>query len=77
MRTKNVTGKQPVDIQTPDFSLKDTFRLHGTKTGRYLLLFEKALLITKRRSDGTFSWKATVMVRVEVLDFHDLILTIF
>ncbi|XP_028393074.1 uncharacterized protein LOC114517514 [Dendronephthya gigantea] len=41
--------------------LEDTFRIHGTKTGRYLLLFEKALLITKRRSDGTFSWKATVM----------------
>lgn len=41
---------------------QDAFRLHGTKTGRYLLLFEKALLITKRRSDGTFSWKATVMV---------------
>ncbi|XP_046860053.1 uncharacterized protein LOC124453306 isoform X2 [Xenia sp. Carnegie-2017] len=56
-----------LDYEGPNLSsfgsvvLEGSFRLHGAKTGRYLLVFEKALLITKRRSDGTFAWKATVM----------------
>ena len=35
--------------------------MHGTRTDRYLFLFEKILLITKRKETG-YSCKATLMV---------------
>ena len=36
--------------------------MHGTRTDRYLFLFEQILLITKRKENG-YSCKATLMVR--------------
>ena len=40
---------------------QDTFRMSGTKTERYLFLFDKIILITKRRESG-FMCKATLRV---------------
>ncbi|XP_064621226.1 uncharacterized protein LOC135484064 isoform X2 [Lineus longissimus] len=35
--------------------LEDSFKMHGAKGHRHLFLFEKAMLITKRKEDGTQS----------------------
>lgn len=58
---------QMSDFEGPDLTtygnlvLEDSFRLHGSRTDRYLFLFEKILLITKRRESG-YSCKATLML---------------
>lgn len=56
---------QMSDFEGPDLTtygnlvLEDSFRLYGTRTDRYLFLFEKILLITKRKEYG-YSCKATL-----------------
>lgn len=58
---------QMCDFEGPDLTtygslvLEDTFRMHGTRTDRYLFLFEQILLITKRKENG-YSCKATLML---------------
>ncbi|XP_078344784.1 uncharacterized protein LOC144630312 isoform X3 [Oculina patagonica] len=58
---------QMSDFEGPDLTtygslvLEDTFRMHGTRTDRYLFLFEQILLITKRKESG-YSCKATLML---------------
>lgn len=39
-----------------------SFRMLGAKASRHLLLFDKMLLITKKKEDGTLSYKAHIMV---------------
>nr|XP_006812308.1 PREDICTED: dentin sialophosphoprotein-like [Saccoglossus kowalevskii] len=47
--------------------LEDTFHMVGARAGRYLYLFEKALLIGKRREDGLISVKADILCSNMVL----------
>ena len=42
--------------------IQDKFKFCGCKTYRYLFLFEKGLLIAKRKEDGSFQVKASIMV---------------
>ncbi|XP_074657929.1 uncharacterized protein LOC141910927 isoform X2 [Tubulanus polymorphus] len=58
---------------------EDTFRMYGAKAYRHLFLFEKTLLITKRKEDGSLSCKACIMcsnlmliesIPKEPLSFH-------
>ena len=41
---------------------QDTFRLSGAKAQRHIFLFEKCVLIAKRKEDGNFLTKAHIMV---------------
>ena len=43
--------------------LQDDFRMHGAKAGRHLYLFEKVLIITKRKEDGDLLVKESIQVR--------------
>ncbi|CAH3176252.1 unnamed protein product [Porites evermanni] len=58
---------QMSDFEGPDLTtygslvLEDTFRIHNTRTDRHLFLFEKILLITKRK-EGGYSCKASLML---------------
>lgn len=58
---------QMSDFEGPDLTtygslvLEDTFRIYGSRTDRYLFLFEKILLITKRKEAG-YSCKSTLML---------------
>ena len=54
-------------VINPTYTVKfsytqDSFRVHGTRSDRYLFLFQKILLITKRKETG-YSCKGTLMVR--------------
>ncbi|XP_070576573.1 uncharacterized protein [Ptychodera flava] len=44
-----------------DLVLEDVFRMVGARADRFLFLFEKALLIGKKREDGLISIKAVIM----------------
>ena len=41
---------------------QDSFKLLGAKDPRFLFLFQKSLLVTKARPDGTFIYKKEIMV---------------
>ncbi|KAK3723317.1 hypothetical protein QZH41_014393, partial [Actinostola sp. cb2023] len=46
-----------------DLVIEDTFRVVGTRTDRYLILFEKILLITKKRErENGYTCKASVLL---------------
>ncbi|EDO43559.1 predicted protein, partial [Nematostella vectensis] len=55
------------DFEGPDLTtygnliLEDSFRMMGTRTERYLFLFERILLITKKRENG-YTCKATLLL---------------
>ena len=44
------------------FFSQDVFRMQGARAERYLYLFEKVLLIGKRREDGLISIKTHISV---------------
>ena len=43
--------------------LQDTFRMHGAKAYRHLYLFEKVLIIAKKKEDGNLLVKESIQVR--------------
>lgn len=47
---------------------KDIFRMQGARAERYLYLFEKVLLIGKKREDGLISVKTHIPVSDFLLD---------
>ena len=38
--------------------------MHGAKSFRHIYLFEKGLIICKKREDGAMSCKTTIMVSI-------------
>ncbi|XP_078000984.1 uncharacterized protein LOC144453544 isoform X2 [Glandiceps talaboti] len=54
-------------ISYGDLVLEDVFRMAGARADRFVFLFEKALLIGKRREDGLISIKAIIMCNNMVL----------
>ncbi|XP_074593327.1 uncharacterized protein LOC141849056 isoform X3 [Brevipalpus obovatus] len=55
-------GWQEQDLTTyGELVSEASFRMLGAKASRHLLLFDKMLLITKKKEDGTLSYKAHIM----------------
>ena len=52
------------------FVVQDTFRMSGAKAMRHLFLFEKCVLIAKRREDGNLLTKAHIMVGAKLQYFE-------
>lgn len=47
------------------FVFQNQFRVQGAKASRQIFLFEKGLLIAKKREDGYFVCKGNIMVSAE------------
>ncbi|CAH1791234.1 unnamed protein product [Owenia fusiformis] len=73
-------GWEGEDLTTyGELLLEDTFRMCGAKAFRHVFLFEKTLLITKKREEGMLSCKAAILcsnlmlvesIPKEPLSFH-------
>ncbi|ELT93886.1 hypothetical protein CAPTEDRAFT_107186 [Capitella teleta] len=54
--------------------LEDVFRMHGAKGWRQIFLFEKNILLTKKKEDGTLLFKDAILVSfVLIIIFHPII----
>lgn len=47
-----------------DLQSEGSFRTYGAKTSRHLFLFDKMLLIAKKKDEGILSYKTHIMVSV-------------
>lgn len=65
-----LSGWQGPDLTTlGELILEDSFRLYNRpKTSRHLFLFDRVLLITKKKRDGTLCYKGHIAVSVPSLD---------
>ena len=57
-------------LTTFQFATQDVFRMHGAKAWRHLFLFEKGLLLTKKKEDGNLLVKDSIMVNIHGNQLH-------
>ena len=51
-----------VDLMTVIYSLQSSFRMYGAKTSRHVFLFEKGVLIAKRKENSMLNCKIFIEV---------------
>ena len=53
-----------------NFIFQDTFRMSGAKGHRHVFLFEKGIIIAKKKEDGTLNCKASILVGCPFANFY-------